>query len=116
MAMAQRNGKKLALLYLDVDHFKHINDTAGHAVGDQLLQSISKRLLNCVRSSDTVSRQGGDEFAILLSEVAYAQDAAVTAEKILAALSEAHKIEKDTPKANAIGISFRCIAPISSMA
>jgi diguanylate cyclase (GGDEF)-like protein/PAS domain S-box-containing protein len=94
MAMAQRNGKKLALLYLDVDHFKHINDTAGHAVGDQLLQSISKRLLSCVRSSDTVSRQGGDEFAILLSEVAYAQDAAVTAEKILAALSEAHKIDE----------------------
>ena len=94
MAMAQRNGKKLALLYLDIDHFKHINDTAGHAVGDQLLQSISKRLLDCVRSSDTVSRQGGDEFAILLSEVAYAQDAAVTAEKILAALSEAHKIDE----------------------
>jgi diguanylate cyclase (GGDEF)-like protein/PAS domain S-box-containing protein len=94
MAMAQRNGKKLALLYLDVDHFKHINDTAGHAVGDQLLQSISKRLLDCVRSSDTVSRQGGDEFAVLLSEVAYAQDAAVTAEKILAALSAAHKIDE----------------------
>jgi diguanylate cyclase (GGDEF)-like protein/PAS domain S-box-containing protein len=92
MAMAQRNGKKLALLYLDVDRFKHINDTAGHAVGDQLLQSISKRLLDCVRSSDTVSRQGGDEFAILLSEVAHAQDAAVTAEKILAALSEVHSI------------------------
>jgi diguanylate cyclase (GGDEF)-like protein/PAS domain S-box-containing protein len=94
MAMAQRNGKKLALLYLDVDHFKNINDTAGHAVGDQLLQSIAKRLLSCVRNSDTVSRQGGDEFAILLSEVAYAQDAAVTAEKILAALSEAHQIDE----------------------
>jgi diguanylate cyclase (GGDEF)-like protein/PAS domain S-box-containing protein len=94
MAMAQRNGKKLAVLYLDIDRFKHVNDTAGHTAGDRLLQSITMRLLNCVRSSDTVSRQGGDEFVILLSEVAHAQDAAVTAEKILASLSEPHRVDQ----------------------
>jgi len=92
IGMAQRHGKKLAILYVDIDRFKHINDTAGHAAGDQLLQSVSKRLLDCVRSSDTVSRLGGDEFVILLTEIAYAQDAAITAEKILAALVEPHRI------------------------
>lgn len=93
MAMVQRRGKKLAVLYLDIDRFKHVNDTSGHMVGDRLLQSISKRLLDCVRSSDTVSRQGGDEFVILLSEVTDAKDAAVTAGKILAELGEPHSID-----------------------
>lgn len=93
MAMVQRRGKKLAVLYLDIDRFKHVNDTSGHMVGDRLLQSISKRLLDCVRSSDTVSRQGGDEFVILLSEMIHAKDAVVTAEKIPAALSEPHCID-----------------------
>jgi diguanylate cyclase (GGDEF)-like protein/PAS domain S-box-containing protein len=92
MAMVQRHAKKLAVLYLDIDRFKHVNDTSGHMVGDRLLQSISRRLLECVRSSDTVSRQGGDEFVVLLSEVSDAKDAAVTAEKILAALGEPHSI------------------------
>ena len=59
IALAQRHGKKVALMYLDLDHFKHINDSLGHAVGDQLLQSVAKRLQTCVRLSDTVSRQGG---------------------------------------------------------
>lgn len=92
MVMAQRHGKKLAVLYLDIDRFKHINDTAGHRAGDELLQSIAKRLLGCVRCSDTVSRQGGDEFVVLLGEVTHAEDAGVTAEKILAAISEPHHI------------------------
>jgi diguanylate cyclase (GGDEF)-like protein/PAS domain S-box-containing protein len=94
MAMVHRHGKKLALLYLDIDRFKHVNDSSGHAAGDRLLQSIAERLRACVRSSDTVSRQGGDEFVILLSEVAHAQDAAVAAEKILAALSQVHRIDE----------------------
>jgi diguanylate cyclase (GGDEF)-like protein/PAS domain S-box-containing protein len=94
MGMSHRQGKKLALLYLDIDRFKHVNDSSGHATGDRLLQSIAARLRACVRSSDTVSRQGGDEFAILLSEVAHAHDAAVAAEKMLAALSEPHRIEE----------------------
>ena len=92
MTLAHRHGKSLALLFLDVDHFKHINDSLGHAIGDQLLRSIAQRLVTCVRSSDTVSRQGGDEFVVLLSEVTHAQDVASSADKILAAVSRPHPI------------------------
>ncbi len=94
IAMARRHGQKLAVLFLDVDRFKHINDSLGHAIGDRLLQSVSQRLLTCVRRSDTVSRQGGDEFVILLSEVARAQDAAVCADKVLLSLSTPHRIDE----------------------
>ena len=73
MSLAHRYGRKLAVLYLDLDRFKHINDSLGHAIGDRLLQSIATRLLGSVRASDTVSRQGGDEFVILLSEVTHAR-------------------------------------------
>ncbi len=92
MIAAHRLQQKLAVLFLDLDHFKHINDSLGHAVGDLLLQSVAKRLLRCVRGSDTVSRQGGDEFVVLLSQVMQAQDAAISADKILAALNEPHRI------------------------
>jgi diguanylate cyclase (GGDEF)-like protein/PAS domain S-box-containing protein len=91
IALALRHGKSLAVLFLDVDHFKHINDSLGHAIGDQLLKSIAQRLVACVRSSDTVSRQGGDEFVVLLSEVE-PKGAAFTADKILAAVSKPHRI------------------------
>jgi diguanylate cyclase (GGDEF)-like protein/PAS domain S-box-containing protein len=94
MASAHRRRQKLALLFLDLDHFKHINDSLGHAIGDRLLQSAAKRLLACVRSSDTVSRQGGDEFVILLSQVMHSQDAGISADKILLALNEPHHIEE----------------------
>jgi diguanylate cyclase (GGDEF)-like protein len=70
-----------------------VNDTLGHAVGDALLRSISRRLVGCVRSSDTVSRQGGDEFVILLAEVAHAEDAKFCAEKIHAAMRLPHAID-----------------------
>jgi len=92
IASAQRHRTLVAVLFLDVDHFKHINDSLGHAIGDQLLQSIAQRLVACVRHSDTVSRHGGDEFVILLSEVARAEHAAFTADKILAAVSRPHRI------------------------
>ncbi len=92
IVLAQRHDKKVALMYLDLDHFKHINDSLGHAVGDQLLQSVSKRLQSNVRLSDTVSRQGGDEFVVLLHEVEAMQDAAHTAEKLIGAMTEAHHI------------------------
>ena len=92
IALARRHSKSLAVLFLDVDHFKRINDSLGHAIGDQLLKSIAERLVACVRSSDTVSRQGGDEFVVLLSEVARAEDVARTADKILAAVSRPHRI------------------------
>lgn len=106
IASAHRHGKSLAVLFLDVDHFKHINDSLGHAVGDHLLQSIARRLVACVRSSDTVSRQGGDEFVVLLSEVTHAQDVAFTADKLLAAVSRSHFIgHQDLNVTVSVGIS-----------
>jgi len=93
ISLAQRHGKRVALMYLDLDHFKHINDSLGHAIGDQLLQSAAKRLQDCLpRSSDTVSRQGGDEFVVLLGEVSTPQDAAATAEKLIKGMAEPHVI------------------------
>ena len=92
MMRAPRSGSSVALLYIDLDRFKHINDSLGHAVGDQLLKSVAQRLSSCVRSSDTVSRHGGDEFLVLLADVMQPQDAALCAEKILAALEAPHSI------------------------
>jgi diguanylate cyclase (GGDEF)-like protein/PAS domain S-box-containing protein len=94
MSLAQRHRRKLAVLFLDIDRFKHVNDSLGHRIGDRLLQSVARRLLECVRRSDTVSRQGGDEFVIVLPEVAHAQDAAISAEKMLHALGEPHAIDE----------------------
>ncbi len=85
IALARRNGKQLALLFMDLDNFKHINDSLGHAIGDLLLQSVAERLSAGVRTTDTVCRQGGDEFVILLVEIDQPQDAANVAEKLLAA-------------------------------
>lgn len=105
LALARRHQQMLALLFLDLDRFKSVNDSLGHAIGDRLLQSVAERLLACVRSSDTVSRQGGDEFVILLSEVACPADAAVSAEKILLALSMPHRIDqRDLHLTASIGI------------
>ena len=78
IALARRHGHRLAVLFLDLDRFKHVNDSLGHVIGDTLLQSVARRLVTCVRSSDTVSRQGGDEFVVLLSEIEHADDAAAT--------------------------------------
>jgi diguanylate cyclase (GGDEF)-like protein/PAS domain S-box-containing protein len=94
MALAHRRRQKLAVLFLDVDRFKHINDSLGHAIGDRLLQSVAQRLFACVRSSDTVSRQGGDEFVVLLSQVTQAEDSAVCANKILLALGAPYRIDQ----------------------
>ena len=105
IVLAERHRKQLAVLFLDIDRFKHINDSMGHAVGDRLLQSVAERLVACVRSSDTVSRQGGDEFIILLSELTDAQDAAASAEKILLALAKPYCIdEHDLYMTASIGI------------
>lgn len=92
IALAKRYGKKVALMYLDLDDFKRINDSLGHTVGDQLLQSVAKRLQQCVRLSDTVSRQGGDEFVVLLSEAKSVQDAVLTAEKLIGAMAQPHLV------------------------
>jgi diguanylate cyclase (GGDEF)-like protein len=92
IALAQRHEKKVALMYLDLDHFKHVNDSLGHAVGDQLLQSVATRLQTCVRLSDTVSRQGGDEFVILLTEIDEVQDAVLSAGKVIKTMARPHLI------------------------
>lgn len=106
ISLAPRHGKKVAVLFLDLDGFKHINDSLGHPIGDKLLQSIGKRLVGCVRGSDTVSRQGGDEFVVLLSEVAEAEDPAITARRILQAVAEAHPIDgHDLHVTTSIGVS-----------
>jgi diguanylate cyclase len=90
VTVARRYQRQLAVLFLDVDRFKHINDSLGHGVGDRLLQSVAERLSASVRSSDTVSRQGGDEFVVLLSEVAHAPAAAASAQKIISRLTAPH--------------------------
>ena len=106
MSLAQRHRQKLAVLYLDVDRFKHINDSLGHGIGDRVLQSVAQRLLACVRTSDTVSRHGGDEFVILLADAVHAQDAIVSADKILLALAAPHLIEQhDLSITTSIGIA-----------
>jgi diguanylate cyclase (GGDEF)-like protein/PAS domain S-box-containing protein len=92
IASARRYRRQLAVMFLDVDQFKHINDSLGHEVGDQLLRSVAEQLTRCVRSSDTVSRQGGDEFVVVLSEMDQASHAVVSAAKILAAVAEPHRI------------------------
>jgi diguanylate cyclase (GGDEF)-like protein/PAS domain S-box-containing protein len=94
MAAARRQRQQMAVLFVDVDRFKHINDSLGHAIGDQLLLSVAGRLVASVRSSDTVSRQGGDEFVILLSSIAQAEDAARSANKLLVALGMPHQVEE----------------------
>ncbi|RRQ21337.1 diguanylate cyclase domain-containing protein [Thiohalobacter thiocyanaticus] len=93
ITLADRHHKQLALLFLDLNDFKEINDSLGHIVGDQLLQSVAKRLTECVRASDTVSRQGGDEFVILLAEIEQPQDAVRVAETLHTALAEPHLID-----------------------
>jgi diguanylate cyclase (GGDEF)-like protein/PAS domain S-box-containing protein len=107
IALARRQRRPLAVIFLDLDRFKYINDSLGHAVGDQLLQSVSKRLLAEVRSSDTVSRQGGDEFVILLPTIAKPEDAATSARKVLLSLSAPHAIgEQELHIDGSIGISI----------
>jgi diguanylate cyclase (GGDEF)-like protein len=87
-----RHGKMLAVLFLDLDRFKQVNDSLGHAAGDALLQSVSRQLLTCVRSSDTVSRHGGDEFVIVLSEITRPRDVIAVAEKLLRTIAAPRQI------------------------
>lgn len=90
---AARQSARLAVLFVDLDRFKPINDSLGHDIGDQLLKAVAERMLVSVRSVDTVSRVGGDEFVVLLGEIETTEDAARVAEKLISALSQAYEIE-----------------------
>lgn len=93
LTQARRFKRSLAVMFLDLDHFKQINDTLGHDAGDELLKQVAKRLLACVRAGDTVARPGGDEFVILLAEIARPQDAELVADKVIASFKEALPVQ-----------------------
>jgi diguanylate cyclase (GGDEF)-like protein/PAS domain S-box-containing protein len=93
LAHAHRNERMVAVMFLDLDRFKIINDTLGHAFGDQLLKAVADRLRECVREGDTVSRLGGDEFAFIIPDIVQPQDAASVAQNILIAMSRSFQIE-----------------------
>src|ERR1700693_2574848 len=101
ISLAVRQDKQLAVMFVDLDQFKKINDSLGHGIGDKLLQSVAKRLVSCVRRADTVCRLGGDEFVILLSQVEHEEDAAFSARKILRALAAPHLIDNKSLDINA---------------
>jgi diguanylate cyclase (GGDEF)-like protein/PAS domain S-box-containing protein len=106
IAASQRRDAMVAVMFMDLDGFKQINDSLGHPVGDKVLQSIAERLRECLRGSDTVCRLGGDEFVVLLSEVKQAEDAAFTAQRILQAIAAPHFIDNHDLRVTAsIGIS-----------
>ncbi len=106
ITFARRHGTMLALLFLDLNNFKQINDTLGHAVGDEVLRRAAQCLASSVRDADTVSRHGGDEFVILLAEVAEASDAIFVAEKVIAALGVPQRVGDHVLRLTAsIGIS-----------
>jgi len=92
LALAHRHQRRLAVLFLDIDHFKNINDSLGHMLGDELLRAVGREVTMCVRSSDTVSRHGGDEFVVVLAELQQAEEAAKGAQKIIAALTRPHSL------------------------
>jgi diguanylate cyclase (GGDEF)-like protein/PAS domain S-box-containing protein len=94
IAHAQRSGQQLAVLFLDLDHFKTINDSLGHAAGDDLLKIVATRLKTSVRETDTVARLGGDEFVVLLEYLDHEEVAITVAQKILKALAQPFRLEK----------------------
>lgn len=107
IALARRNQNKAALLFMDLDGFKHINDSLGHQIGDKLLQSVANRLRDCIRAPDTVSRQGGDEFIVLLQGLTRPEDAAVAAQRLLSSLAETFFLgQKNLHITTSIGLSL----------
>ena len=106
LAHAQR-GNPIAVLYLDLDHFKSINDTLGHGVGDALLKAVATRLLGCVRETDTIARLGGDEFAVIQTQIASPSDVASLAARIRDALTMPYDLDgHQVPADVSIGISL----------
>jgi diguanylate cyclase (GGDEF)-like protein len=106
MVRSGRSGKPCALMFVDLDRFKPVNDTFGHRVGDDLLKAVAGRLVNCVRKEDTVARAGGDEFIVVLSELTKREDAALIGGKILEQLSRPFSVERHELEIScSIGIS-----------
>ena len=104
---ARRDNQRLAVMFIDLDNFKYINDSLGHTVGDQLLFAVATAMTRSVRASDTVSRQGGDEFVVLLPALQVDDNVEVIAKKILEAINAGHQINQSTLHISAsIGISF----------
>ncbi|WP_167363200.1 diguanylate cyclase domain-containing protein [Marinobacter gudaonensis] len=87
-ALAQRHEKKMVMLFIDLNNFKEVNDTLGHAVGDEILQALGSRLLGCVRATDHVCRHGGDEFVVLLSDLAEHEQAFAVVDKVRESAAE----------------------------
>lgn len=107
LAHNHRNHQQMAVLFIDLDHFKVINDSLGHDIGDLLLQEVSARLVACIRKQDTVARQGGDEFIVVLHTIANSLDASSVAQKLLDALVQPYRIkEKELHIGGSIGISI----------
>ena len=107
IARAARNATEVAVLFLDLDNFKHVNDSLGHSIGDQLLQSVAQRLKACVRTSDTVSRPGGDEFIVVMADETQPEDAALSADKVLNELAAPHLVQgHQLQVTTSIGISL----------
>ncbi len=107
IALSRRNDQMQAVLLLNLDRFKTINDSLGYTAGDRLLQSVAQRLTSCVRERDTVARFGGDEFAVLLTQIPRAQDAANVARAIKAALDQAFIFEdQEIFVSSSVGISM----------
>lgn len=106
IAHAHRGGRKFAIVFIDMDRFKHINDTLGHAVGDQLLVHVASRIKAMIREDDTACRYGGDEFVVLLEEINHREDIASIAERILQAASTPIEVEENRVSATlSIGIA-----------
>ncbi len=105
--MAKRDSRLFALLFLDLDHFKSVNDNLGHSIGDLVLKEVAQRLKRCIRGSDTVARMGGDEFAIILAEIVSPPDAEGVAAKIADALSVPFRFgDRECSVGVSIGISL----------
>jgi len=104
---SHRNNTRLAVFFLDLDHFKHINDSLGHKAGDLLLCEVAQRLKSCVREGDTVARLGGDEFTLILEDVHSAQHVAKVADKVIAAVAQSYMLETTEVNVSpSIGISL----------
>jgi diguanylate cyclase (GGDEF)-like protein/PAS domain S-box-containing protein len=104
---AQRDGRRLAVFFLDLDHFKHINDSLGHNAGDMLLKEVARRIKACLREGDTVARLGGDEFTLLLEDISSAEHVGKVAEKVIQSMTRPYKIDAtEISVSPSIGISL----------